>query len=205
MSRTRNMLAVLAALFALAFAAPAPSTELATSVRLTETVIEWCNMQIPLACQLVPTEKSTVKGRVLFSPIWRADKCSVKIQAVVTGLEPMKKQAIHIHKFGDLFTSSAKSLGGHFTSPNYAAAMKHGLPNSAERHWGDFGSLDIGPDGVAKYDRIDTVITLAGIVGRGMVVHAGEDRGAAMQPSGGAGARKAMCVIGYANPAYGIE
>lgn len=68
------------------------------------------------------------------------------------------------------------------------------------RHWGDFGNLHADKSGNARYDRVDSVITLRGIVGRGITVHAENDKGASAQPSGGAGARIAFCVIGFANP-----
>lgn len=153
----------------------------------------------PLVCHLHPTANSTVRGRVTFEPLFREHGCAVRINASVSGLSAGAKQAIHAHNFGDLSLASGKSLGGHFAGPG-GMKGEHGLPGSKKRHWGDFGSLAADKQGNASYSRVDRMISIPGIVGRGMVVHAGEDKGAEAQPSGGAGARKAMCVIGYANP-----
>lgn len=67
------------------------------------------------------------------------------------------------------------------------------------RHWGDLGNLK-AVRGVASYRNVDSVITVFGILGRGITVHAGPDRGRKAQPTGDAGARIAVCVIGVANP-----
>lgn len=164
----------------------------------------WCEKRTALACRLYPTTDNAVQGKVMFTPTWVDDQCKVRITASVKGLQPMKKQAIHIHTYGDLTLDNAKSLGGHFAAPGAPISMPHGFPSSAKRHWGDFGSLQIDVNGEAKYERVDSLISLPGIVGRGMVVHAGEDKGPLSQPSGGAGARVAMGVIGYANPAMDL-
>lgn len=60
--------------------------------------------------------------------------------------------------------------------------------------------MKVGADGNAGYRRVDRVITIKGILGRGMIVHELADKGSAFQPTGDAGSRQAMCVIGVANP-----
>lgn len=90
------------------------------------------------------------------------------------------------------------STGGHFNNP-YNVSVEHGLPRDPVRHWGDLGNLK-AEGGVAEFRRLDRVIRLSGIVGRGITVHALRDQGAAVQPTGGSGARIAVCVIGFANP-----
>lgn len=47
---------------------------------------------------------------------------------------------------------------------------------------------------------MDRIVSIRGIVGRGMVVHEGPDLGNNAQPSGGAGSRVGVCVIGIGNP-----
>lgn len=159
----------------------------------------WCEIQPPLICNLVPTTGNTVKGTVLFTPVWTARRCRVLIKAKVEGLTKNAEHGIHSHTYGDLSTSDGKSLGGHFANPA-GYPTRHGYPDSPERHWGDFGNLKTNSEGVAVYERIDKMIRIPGMVGRGMIVHAGRDKGPIAQPSGDAGARVAMCVIGYANP-----
>lgn len=160
---------------------------------------EVCESKAPLVCNFVPTDNSTVYGKVLFTPAYSSNKCHVRVQAYVSGLGTDMLQGMHIHKHGDLSQTNGKSLGGHFTNPQLTE-VAHGYSNSPQRHWGDLGNLVVDKDGNSRFDQIDNVITLEGILGRGMVVHAGRDKGPESQPSGGAGARKAMCVIGFANP-----
>ena len=93
--------------------------------------------------------------------------------------------------------SNGKSTGGHFTNPRLEKT-RHGLPDKPLRHWGDLGNLEVRSDGFARVRLIDDQITLQGILGRGMIIHATQDKGT--QPSGDAGTRMAQCVIGYRNP-----
>ncbi len=142
---------------------------------------------------LSPTKGSSVAGEVTFTKV----DGGVKIVADVTGLTP-GQHGFHIHEFGDCSAPDAASAGGHF-NPNH---MKHGGPDAAERHAGDFGNLEADASGKAHYERVDTMITLEGaesIVGHGVIVHAGADD-LKSQPSGNAGARVACGAIGVAKP-----
>ena len=90
------------------------------------------------------------------------------------------------------------AAGGHFNP----AGREHGAPDAAKRHVGDLGNLESDASGHAMYKRVDTVIELngpSGIVGRGLIVHAGTDD-LKTQPTGDAGARAAQAVIGVAKP-----
>jgi Cu-Zn family superoxide dismutase len=71
---------------------------------------------------------------------------------------------------------------------------------------GDLGNLPANAQGTASADFIDTHVKLNGpnsILGRGMILHAGEDD-LTTQPTGAAGARLACGVIGIANPEVAI-
>ncbi len=119
----------------------------------------------------------------------------IKIVADVEGLTE-GKHGFHVHQYGDCSNPDGTSAGGHFNPEN----KKHGAPTDTERHVGDLGNLDAGADGRAHYERMDSVITLSGehsIIGRGIIVHAGEDD-LTSQPTGAAGARVACGVIGIA-------
>lgn len=141
---------------------------------------------------LSPTAGSSVHGWIRFTQ----EKDGVHVVAEVNGLQPGTKHGIHIHQYGDLSASDGTSTGDHFNP----TGAKHGGPFAKERHAGDMGNLTVGDDGVGRLDYVDTVMKLNGptsIIGRGVIVHAGEDD-LVSQPTGAAGARAADGVIGIA-------
>lgn len=143
---------------------------------------------------LHPTEGSTVNGVVWFTET----EAGIKIEAQVEGLEP-GEHGFHIHEFGDCSSADGKSAGGHFNPE----AVPHAGPEAAKRHVGDLGNLQADENGVAHYERVDTVISFSGahsIIGRGVIVHAKADD-LSSQPTGAAGARIACGVIGIAKGA----
>lgn len=142
---------------------------------------------------LVATKGNTVSGVVRFT---QTDK-GVRVVAEVTGLSP-GDHGFHVHEFGDLTSSDGTSAGGHF-NPTQA---KHGAPDAGERHIGDLGNLKADAEGRATLDYVDPLLKLDGphsILGRGLVVHASADD-LKSQPTGNAGARVAVGVIGVAKP-----
>jgi Cu-Zn family superoxide dismutase len=146
-------------------------------------------------CVLNPTQKSDgkVHGTVTFT---QTDN-GVEITGEITGLTP-GKHGFHIHEFGDMSSPDAMATGGHFNPGMH----KHGGPEDAERHAGDFGNIEAGPDGKATIKMTDKAISLSGpstILGRALIVHAKEDD-LKSQPSGNAGDRIAQGVIGVAKP-----
>jgi superoxide dismutase, Cu-Zn family len=144
-------------------------------------------------CVLEPVAKSGVGGTIVFEQ----SAGRVHISGKITGLTP-GKHGFHVHQYGDI-TDEAKgeSAGGHFNPHN----MQHGAPDSRTRHVGDLGNVTADSEGVATIDEYDTMIQLSGpnnIIGRSLVVHAkADDFG---QPTGNAGGRVAVGVIGVANP-----
>jgi Cu-Zn family superoxide dismutase len=142
-------------------------------------------------CVLHPTEGNNVKGVVTFT---QTDS-GIKVVADVKGLTE-GKHGFHIHQYGDCSNPDGTSAGGHFNPDD----KKHGAPTNTERHVGDLGNLEAGADGKAHFEWVDNVITFSGdhsIIGRGIIVHAGEDD-LTSQPTGAAGARVACGVIGIA-------
>jgi len=142
-------------------------------------------------CVLHPTEGNMVNGTVTFTK----SGSGVVIEADLKGLTP-GKHGFHVHEFGDCSALDAKSAGGHFNPEN----KKHAGPDDPERHVGDLGNIIAKEDSTAHYQRTDSLISLTGkhsIIGRAMIVHAGEDD-LTSQPSGDAGARVACGVIGIA-------
>lgn len=166
-----------------------------------------CLLQERLSCVLRPTTNNTVEGVVEFFTVFvpksneTSRRCFVRVKATVTNLTP-GPHGFHIHTFGDLRGEDGASTGGHFIDPWKNSDRKHGMPWSRPRHWGDFGNLMASEDGIANYEETDRLIFLRFVLGRGMIVHAGRDKGSSFQSSGDAGARQACCVIGYENPEF---
>lgn len=141
--------------------------------------------------RLMPTSGSQIHGTVAFTPV----NGGLRIVTRVEGLPP-GDHGFHIHEFGDCTTPDGTSAGGHF-NPQGAP---HAGPDAEARHVGDLGNLTADTEGVATYDRVDGAVQLHGphgIIGRGVIVHAGADD-LTSQPTGGAGARLACGVIGIA-------
>lgn len=140
---------------------------------------------------LHPTEGNTVHGVVTFTKV----ENGIKVVADIKGLAP-GKHGFHIHEYGDCSAPDATSAGGHFNPDN----KQHGAPDAAERHVGDMGNVTADADGNGHLELIDNLMTFSGphsIIGRGVIVHSGEDD-LTSQPTGNAGSRVACGVIGIA-------
>ncbi|XP_045163882.2 superoxide dismutase [Cu-Zn]-like [Mercenaria mercenaria] len=128
----------------------------------------------------------------------------VRVQGEITGLpqsESIQKHGFHVHANGDL-RDGCRSMGSHYNPLNTV----HGRPADVQsrRHVGDLGNViadrwgNVTIDFIAPYP-----VSLYGdmsIIGRGIVLHEGEDDlGRGGNPgsiaSGNAGARIACCII----------
>lgn len=140
--------------------------------------------------ELAPTQDNEASGTVTFE---QQPDGGVHISANISGL-PAGKHGFHIHETGDCSAPDATSAGGHFNPEGTA----HGAPDSAEHHAGDLGNLEADEDGNAELHVTYNFITLGeganSIVGKAVIVHAGEDD-FVTQPTGAAGARLACGVI----------
>lgn len=154
-----------------------------------ETVKE--NVQIPEVgvAVLLPTKGNDVRGIVMLS----SEEKGVRVRGRVMGLSP-GEHGFHIHEYGDMRAPDGASAGGHFNPRGH----KHGGPDADEHHAGDLGNITANDQGVAEVDKFAEDLELHFVVGRTVVVHAGADDFES-QPSGDAGARVALGVIGYAN------
>lgn len=140
---------------------------------------------------LEPTQGNTVTGIVKFTKV----DGGVHVQAHIEGLTP-GLHGFHVHQYGDLSAPDGASAGGHFNPSGH----DHGGPDAEKRHIGDLGNLEADENGHAHYDRVDAHLSLSGvdsIIGRGLVVHADPDD-LTSQPTGNAGGRVAVGVIGIA-------
>lgn len=114
------------------------------------------------------------------------------ITGTITGLTP-GQHGMHIHEKGACDAPSFETSGGHFNP----GSMKHGGPDSDNRHAGDFGNLTADSFGNATIDYIDKETTLSGeygIIGRSIIIHANPDD-MVTDPSGNSGSRIACGVI----------
>ncbi len=114
----------------------------------------------------------------------------------ITGLTP-GEHGFHVHEFG-VWNEDGKASGGHF-NPTGASHAGH---DSSNRHVGDMGNIKADESGKAVVDLDDDQMGFEGpnsILGRGLVVHAKADD-LKSQPSGDAGGRLAVAIIGVAKP-----
>lgn len=137
-------------------------------------------------CVLIPTQGNKTGGTLTLT----AMEGEVHLSGKITGLTP-GLHGFHIHEFGDISSADGAAAGGHFNPAN----EKHGGPGDQHRHAGDFGNVKASDDGVATVDIKAKGLQLHFIIGRSIVVHADPDD-LKSQPSGNAGARVAVGVIG---------
>lgn len=111
----------------------------------------------------------------------------------ITGTTASSKYGLHIHTYGDM-TNGCTTLGAHYNPKN----KTHGDAHGDTRHEGDLGNVQSDSSGniKAKITNVDAqIIGKNGILGRGCVIHAGEDK-----LDGGVnmgGSRMACGVIGW--------
>merc|ERR1719401_2838534 len=108
-------------------------------------------------------------GTILFE---QTDANTCKITYEIRGLTA-GKHGFHVHEKAD-FSNGCNSAGPHYNP----FGKTHGAPEDEERHVGDLGNIEPGPDGVAKGEIIDRLIKLEGdttVIGRSMMVHADPD------------------------------
>jgi Cu-Zn family superoxide dismutase len=140
---------------------------------------------------LSPTEGNAAAGTVVFTK----SNGGLRVSVSLTGLMP-GPHGFHIHEFGDCPARDGSSAGGHFNP----AEQKQAGRQEAERHAGDLGNVEAGPDGKVAHEFLDALLRLeerTGIAGRSVIVHAQADD-LQTQPAGNAGGRMACGVVGIA-------
>lgn len=140
-----------------------------------------------------PTADNEALGIVTFTKV----DDGIRVEGRIENLSP-GKHGFHVHQYGDLRKADGTSAGGHFDPEG----KPHGGPGDEMRHIGDLGNIEADENGVAEFSFTDKHLQLDGpasIIGRGLIVHAGEDD-LESQPTGDAGARVGMAVIGVADP-----
>ncbi|XP_067831712.1 copper chaperone for superoxide dismutase-like isoform X2 [Heptranchias perlo] len=109
---------------------------------------------------------SPVKGAVRFLQL-SEQQCVV--EGTIDGLSP-GLHGLHVHEFGDL-TNSCFSCGNHYNP----GKNKHGGPQDANRHAGDLGNISANEVGRATFRLQADRLKVWDIIGRSLVVDAGED------------------------------
>lgn len=139
---------------------------------------------------MIPTEGNNVRGLIML----QQDGDNVHVTGRVWGLQP-GLHGFHIHEYGDLRSADGTAAGDHFSPEGHP----HGAPGSPPHHAGDLGNIEADQQGVATIDQTFDFFQVHHVIGRALVVHAEADD-LESQPSGDAGARVAVGVIGIANP-----
>lgn len=105
----------------------------------------------------------TVKGVVRFV---QTDDDTCVVDGTLDGLAP-GLHGLHIHECGDI-SQGCESVGGHYNPRN----TRHGSPTDeeTERHAGDLGNVEAGPDGRARFRLTDNVLKVWDVIGRSVVV-----------------------------------
>lgn len=119
----------------------------------------------------------------------------VLFEVEISGLEPRKWVALHIHETGTCdHAGGHESAGGHFNPDG----KEHGFVAANGPHAGDLPNQYVADDGVLRAQAYSTMVRLddaeRGIRGRALIVHAGSDD-YRTNPTGGAGDRLACAVI----------
>jgi Cu-Zn family superoxide dismutase len=154
-------------------------------------------------CYMIPDKDSTISGEVRFEQ--ENEKSPVNIQVKVYGAKSV--HGFHIHEKA-LVGNDCMSTGGHFNPFN----MKHGGPESDERHMGDLGNIQTKDGNAILYDFTNDKISLYGdntIIGRSCVTHAFQDdlgKGGDEKSliTGNSGPRLACGIVQSYDPVYSI-
>ncbi|CAL9728659.1 superoxide dismutase [Cu-Zn] [Monosporozyma unispora] len=142
---------------------------------------------------------SQVSGIVNFEQSSENEPTTVHYE--ITGNDANALRGFHVHEWGDL-SNGCVTAGPHFNP----FKKTHGSLTSEVRHVGDMGNVQTDANGVAKGTLTDSLIKLIGptsIIGRAVVIHAGQDdlgQGGDEESTktGNAGGRAACGVIGLA-------
>jgi len=125
------------------------------------------SVTIRAVCVLKGGENNTIQGVINFAQMIGMNQ--LKITGEIQGLPTDRKLAIHVHEFGDL-TNGPISTGNRFNPEKKVSSTSKDQTTYVT---GEFGSLQINPEGQTKIDVIDKRLTLFGpssIIGRSVVI-----------------------------------
>lgn len=154
---------------------------------LGAVLLAGCNPEEYVVAKIEPTAGNSATGEARF---YRVEN-GVRVVASISGLAP-GKHGFHLHEKGDCSAPDAASAGAHYNP----LGAPHGSPDGdrTARHLGDLGNIVADAGGKATYDRVDSLLVYADLVGLAVLVHGKEDD-LTSQPAGNAGARIGCGVI----------
>lgn len=130
------------------------------------------------------TEGSSVSGTATLADTPEGLTVSIQVAGVAPG-----QHGFHIHQYGDC-AEKGNAAGGHYNPEG----VQHGfLPKDGftKAHAGDFGNIDVGPDGTGSLKLTLPGLSLSGgtysVGGRAIILHEKTDDFG--QPTGNAGGR----------------
>jgi Cu-Zn family superoxide dismutase len=122
---------------------------------------------------------------------------AVRIEINVAGADHPGPHGIHLHENGKCEHDPAgkhyTSAGGHFNP----TAAPHACRESTTHHAGDFGNIEIQPDGTGHLVVVTSMLSLRGptsVIGKAIILHTGADD-CKTQPTGNSGGRLACGLV----------
>lgn len=145
------------------------------------------------AAILESADDPKLSGTVTFTQLVDA----VRVEINVTGVDHPGPHGIHLHENGKCEHDPAgkhyTSAGGHFNP----TGAPHACRESTTHHAGDFGNIEILPDGTGHLAVATAMLSLRGPnspIGKAIVLHTGADD-CKTQPTGNSGGRLACGLV----------
>jgi Cu-Zn family superoxide dismutase len=145
------------------------------------------------AATLESADDPKLSGTVTFTQL--AD--AVRIEINVAGADHPGPHGVHLHENGKCEHDPAgkhyTSAGGHFNP----TAAPHACRESTTHHAGDFGNIEIQPDGTGHLVVVTSMLSLRGPtspIGKAIILHTGADD-CKTQPTGNSGGRLACGLV----------
>jgi Cu-Zn family superoxide dismutase len=151
--------------------------------------------------RLTSPDEPGLSGTATF--IQQAD--AVRVVVDLTGVSKPGPHGLHLHESGSCEPGAAgkrfATAGGHL-NPSHVG---HACPDSSSHHAGDFGNVEIKPDGTGHFEIVTALLSFDGPgspLGRALILHAAADD-CKTQPAGNSGERLACGVVEPAEPTPG--
>ncbi len=161
---------------------------------LAMTFVSFCSLSYAETGEAVirgTAESSTMSG---IATVTDTGEDFIRLH-ILLSRAPTGKHGFHIHEFGSC-EDTGQAAGGHYNPDGapHGDVLKDGFMKA---HAGDFGNIEVGPDGNADMTVTMQGLSLSGgkrsVAGRSIIIHEKEDDFG--QPAGNAGGRIACGTI----------